>query len=114
MKKKVDIFLTHINESINQIEDYMRGVSEKKFIADRKLQDAVIRRLEIIGEATKNLTIDFVDKYPKIDWRSFAGLRDKLIHHYFGVNLKRIWKIIKDELPQLKKYLKEIQELKNE
>jgi len=67
-----------------------------------------LRRLEVIGEAVKNLPLDFREKYPNIDWKKIAGLRDVLIHAYFGVSLERIWVIVKDDLPDLKKKIKKI------
>ena len=66
------------------------------------MQDAVLRRLEIIGEAVKNLDEDFKNRYPEIPWKKIAGLRDVLIHEYFGVSLKRIWRVIKIDLVDLK------------
>ncbi len=66
---------------------------------DIKTQDAVVRNLEIIGEATKNIFSDFKEKYPKLPWKELAGMRDRLIHHYFGVNYDIVWVIVKEELP---------------
>jgi uncharacterized protein with HEPN domain len=65
-------------------------------LKDRKTQDAVIRNLEIIGEAVKNLPAELTDKYPEIPWKNIAGMRDRLIHHYFGVNLKMVWGVVEN------------------
>ena len=108
MKKDSTVFLKHILESINLIQKYTKGFTKKKFKKSRKIQDAVIRNLEIIGEATKNLPKEFTAKYPEISWRKIAGLRDVLIHMYFGVDLDMTWDVIKTHLPDLKKKIKAI------
>ncbi len=108
MKKDVKIFLRHILESINRIEDFMKGVSREKFLKSNITQDAVIRRFEIIGEATKNIPRNFREKYPEIPWKRMAGLRDVLIHKYFGVDLNLTFKIAKKDLPELKEKILKI------
>ncbi len=83
-----------------------------EFYEDSIVQDAVLRRLEIIGEAVKNVPDDFRAKYPDVPWRQIAGMRDVLIHAYFGVNLRRVWKVVKEDLPGLKlKILKILEEI---
>lgn len=86
------------------------GVSRPKLNKDRMRRNAIIREFEIIGEAVKNLPLDFTLKYPHIEWAKIAGLRDKLIHHYFGIELDIVLGIIKQDLPRLKKDIKEILE----
>ncbi|MBS3118571.1 DUF86 domain-containing protein [Candidatus Woesearchaeota archaeon] len=108
MKKDAEIFLEHILESIEKIESYTAGVSEKKFKSSDQIQDAVIRNLEVIGEAAKNVPADFRGKFPEIRWKEISGMRDILIHQYFGVDLDIIWKIISDDLPKLEKAIKSI------
>ena len=110
MKKNPKIFLQHIIECIEEIEKHIKGVSEKRFMDDVKTQDAVIRRIEIIGEATKNLPFGFKKKNPQIEWREIAGMRDKLIHEYFGVNIDLVWVVIKNDIPKLKKQISELLE----
>lgn len=95
MKKDPKVFLTHILESIQLIEEYSKKFSEVKFHKDRFLQDAIIRRLEIIGEAVKNLPASFKGKYEDIPWRQMAGMRDVLIHEYFDIDLFLTWKVVK-------------------
>ncbi|MBU1045732.1 DUF86 domain-containing protein [Patescibacteria group bacterium] len=102
MDKDPRPYLNDILESIERIENYVEMTSEENFFQDTQYQDAIIRRLEIIGEATKNLPKDFKNDYPEVPWRKIAGIRDILIHEYFGVNLKRIWKIAEKDLPELK------------
>ena len=105
MKKDPKVFLTHILESIQLIEEYSQKLSETKFHKDRLLQDAVIRRLEIIGEAVKNLPVSFKTKHLDIPWKQMAGMRDVLIHEYFDVDLFLTWQVVKQELPLVKKKL---------
>jgi uncharacterized protein with HEPN domain len=103
-------FLSDIREAIHRIATYVAGMSYETFIADVKTQDAVIRNLEIIGEATKNLSEELLRKYPDIPWKSVAGVRDRLIHHYFGVNLDIVWQIATAELPQVSSILEKNKE----
>jgi len=108
MKKDPLVFVKHILESIENIESFSRGLSKSEFANDRLRQSAIIREIEIIGEAVKNLPEEFTAKYPFIEWTKIAGARDKLIHHYFGVDLDVIWDIIKYDLPELKKNIEKI------
>ena len=106
--KEPAIFINHILDSIEDIEDYSRNISSNQFLQDKKLQDAIIRRIEIIGEAVKNIPDSFRKKHPKIPWKGIAGMRDKIIHHYFGLDLDTIWNVVKEEIPTLKKEIKNI------
>jgi uncharacterized protein with HEPN domain len=108
MKKEPKVFIEHILESIALIETYAEQLSKKEFFEKVPIQDAVIRRLEIIGEATKNVPSEWRDKYQDIPWRQVAGMRDILIHEYFGVDLDLTWRVIKEDLPELKQKLGEI------
>ena len=110
MSKDNTVFLKHILDAIDIIEDYLKGRSYEEFKNNRMLQDAVIREIEIIGEATKNLSAEFRDKYPEIPWRQMAGMRDKLIHGYFGVDLGAVWDTATKDIPSLKEKLREILE----
>lgn len=105
MKKDPKIFLKHIQESIEKIERHTKEMSEGEFKDDIKTQDAIIRRVEIIGEAVKNLPSEFKRKHSKIEWREIAGMRDKLIHEYFGVNLDMVWEVIRKDIPKLKEQI---------
>lgn len=101
MIKDNKIYLEHIKDAINQINKYSKDIDHDGFIKSRLVQDATIRQLEIIGEATKNLSEDFRNKYKNIPWRNIAGMRDKLIHGYMGVDLEDVWKTIKEDIPTL-------------
>ena len=108
--KKPEIFLEHILGSIGLIEEYTRGKTKEDFLSSISLQDKVIRRLEIIGEAVKNLPLEITEKYSDIPWKRIAGMRDKLIHGYFGVDFDFTWGVVKRDLPDLKKKIERIME----
>ncbi len=108
MKKDTAIFIIHILESITIIEKFTKGVSREEFVASVLLQDATIRRLEIIGEAVKNIPDDFRKKHPGVPWSAMARTRDKLIHGYFGVDIGLTWDIVKKDLPVLKRKLNKL------
>jgi len=105
LSKNPKIFIEHILECISIIEDYTEKISQDDFVISLQVQDAVIRRIEIIGEAVKNLPDSLRNSYPHIPWRSLTGMRDILIHQYFGVDLKLTWQTVKQDLPLLKKEL---------
>jgi uncharacterized protein with HEPN domain len=87
---------------IDRIEQYTAGLDEQSFRENTQVQDAVLRRLEVMGEAVKSIPESFRSRYPDIQWRNIAGLRDVLIHQYFGVNLHRTWLVVKEDIPILK------------
>jgi uncharacterized protein with HEPN domain len=101
-------FLSDIREAVRRIRAYTAVMTYDGFLADMKTQDAVIRNLEIIGEATKSLSAKLRGKYLDVPWKGMAGVRDRLIHHYFGVNLDIVWDIVTDELPGLESQVEEI------
>jgi uncharacterized protein with HEPN domain len=86
------------------------GMTYESFVTDSKTQDAVVRNLEILGEATKNLSNELRAKYPSVPWRNMAAARDRLIHHYFGTNLDIVWQIATVELPQVASQLETIED----
>lgn len=103
MKRDARVYIEDILEAITKIEEYMKGLkNDEEFYDNTQVQDAVLRRLEIIGEAVKNIPNEFRDQYPDIPWKQIAGMRDILIHEYFGVNLRRALKVIKEDMLDLK------------
>ncbi|MBI5797507.1 DUF86 domain-containing protein [Candidatus Woesearchaeota archaeon] len=108
MEKDPKIFLDHILKSIEIIEGTIKNKSKEEFFKQRDLQDICIYRIQIIGEAAKNISKKFQQEHKDIPWKEMAGTRDKLIHDYFGVDFEICWVIIKKELPKIKKGLKEI------
>jgi uncharacterized protein with HEPN domain len=110
VKRDNRLYIADIIKSIDAIEEYVAGLAEEEFKSNLMKQDAVARRIEIIGEASKNLTSEYKKKHAEIPWRKIAGMRDILVHAYFGVNIDRIWAVMKKDLPQLKKQIKKIKD----
>ncbi|MBU0501974.1 MAG: DUF86 domain-containing protein [bacterium] len=100
--KNNTVYIKHILDAIKKVEEYTNKFDENKFSKDTLVQDGVIRQIEIIGEATKNLSDEFRDKHKQIPWKDIAGMRDKLIHGYFGVDINAVWDTAKKDLPSLK------------
>ena len=109
MSNRMDIDLIEdILVCLTKIEDYIAQMSYEKFQEDPKTQDAVIRNIEIIGEASKLISKELKQNYPMIPWKAIAGTRDRLIHDYFGVNIDVVWEIATKDVPNLKQNLKRI------
>ncbi len=109
MSRRSDrLLLEDIYQAIERIEQYIENFAFQDFLKDIKTQDAVIRNLEVIGEAVKHLSSDVREAYPQVPWRAMAGLRDRLIHHYFGINLDVVWEIVTNELPLVKQQIRHI------
>ncbi|RME23459.1 MAG: DUF86 domain-containing protein [Deltaproteobacteria bacterium] len=100
--RPITLLLSDIIESIEKIERYVSALSYDGFIADEKTIDAVVRNLEIIGEASNRLPESFQAQHPEIEWRRIVGLRNRIVHAYFGLDLEIIWEILQNELPVLK------------
>jgi uncharacterized protein with HEPN domain len=108
MKKDPLVFIKHIRDFIDDIESYVRNKTKSQFLKNKMMQDAIVRKIGVIGQAVKNLPASFTNKYPAVPWSDIAGMRDKLIHYYFGVDLDKVWDVIKQDIPELKKQIKEI------
>jgi len=102
------VFLKHILDEIDFLTRETEGIKFEDFINNEILKRACSRSLEIIGEAVKNLSPDFKRRYKETDWKKIAGLRDKIIHYYFGVNWDILWDVIKNRLPELKEQVRNI------
>ena len=95
------VYLQHIREALQDIAAYC-GSDHGAFLDDRMRQDATLRKLEVIGQAVKNLSDNTKSRQPEIPWKQIAGMRDKVIHDYFGVNLEIVWAVVQKELPKLR------------
>ena len=109
MSKRADnLYIDDILDSIQQIEEYTKGIDINVFIKDRKTVDAVIRNISVIGEAVNNISKELKFIYPQIPWREIADMRNKAIHEYFGIDLDILWKTVKEDLPTFKEQLIDI------
>jgi len=104
-----DPYLRHILDAIQKIERYAE-VGHDELIAESMRHDAVIRQLEIIGETTKRLSPEMLGRHPEVPWRQVAGMRDVLIHDYMGVDLERVWNVVRRDLPLLRKAVEKLLE----
>lgn len=110
-KRNPEVFLRDILKSIQKIQKYITVKTYEEFIENELLVDGVIRNLEVIGEAVKNIPMSLKQKYPSVKWKKVAGLRDILIHEYFGIDYELLWDIVKNEIPSLGRQIDDI--LKN-
>ena len=106
--KRNKVYLQHILDSTAAIDSFVAAIKPEEFLEERLLQDGVIRELEIVGEAAKNLSEDFRNSNNHIPWKDIMGTRDRLIHEYFGVDLDTVWKTAKQDLPRLKKWVDDL------
>lgn len=110
MAKDPLILIDHILESIELIEEYTKGISKKEFLSSFQRKDAVVKRIEIIGEAARNLPTQLKRKYPNIPWKKISGMRDVLIHEYFQIDYELTWDTVKKDLPVFRKQLLDLKE----
>lgn len=108
MRKDDSVYLRHVLDAIDRIEEYTGDITHTSFLADHLRQDAAIRQIEVIGEAAKKLSSELKDRHPEIPWKDVVGMRDKLIHDYFGVDLDAVWDTIEKDVPQLKDKIRAI------
>jgi len=105
MKKDDTVYMKHILDAIHRVEEYTQNIEYKDFIENHLIQDGVIRQIEIIGEAVKILSNEIREKYTDVPWKDIVGMRNKLIHNYFGVDVDAVWETVKKDIPVLKKKL---------
>ncbi len=110
MKRLIKLFIQDIVEQINDIESFSKNISKESLSKNKLRRNALARCLEIIGEAVKNIPTNIREKYPEIEWRKIAGLRDIIIHAYFDVDVDIVWEIINKDIPIFKKQILKIKE----
>jgi len=106
--RKDKAYLQDITEAISDIERFLEGITQEEFSKNKEKQYAILKALEIIGEAAKNLSKELKARHGEIPWRDIAGMRDKLIHAYFGVKLELVWETVHRKLPELKNQISNI------
>lgn len=115
MKSRHDrLYLYDIIECCDRVAGYVRGVREEDYHLNPMLQDALVRNIEVVGEAVKNLSLDLKDQNPDIAWSLISRMRDKIAHHYFRINLDVVWKTATDDLPVLREHIALIYESSSE
>jgi uncharacterized protein with HEPN domain len=108
MSRSVRVYLCHIRDEADVLLRFSQGIDKEAFLNDETLTRSFVRSLEIIGEATKNLPDSLREKYARVPWRQMAGMRDKLIHEYFGVNYDLVWDVVIHQIPVLHEQIQAI------
>jgi len=108
MKRDISLFIRDIIYNMELADEFIGGLTSKDLAKDHKTVYAVIRCIEIIGEAVKHVPANVKKKYPEIPWKDIAGMRDKAIHFYFGLNLEKVWLVIKNDVPKIKPMIKKV------
>ncbi len=108
MRRDLRDYVVDILNAIIEVEEFTRGMDFERFLTDKKTINAVIRSLEVMGEAAKRIPEDVRQEYPDIPWKQMAGMRDKLIHEYSGMDLDIVWTAVKEELPPIKPLIEKV------
>jgi uncharacterized protein with HEPN domain len=108
MKRDDTVYLHHILDAIGLIEEYTKGMSENEFFANSMAHDAVVRQIEIIGEAARSISEEFREKHSKLPWGKMIGIRNKIIHEYFNANYAIVWDTVSEDLPGLKESIEKM------
>jgi len=101
-------YVRDILDSIQDVEEFISGITFEEFLQNKKINKAIIRSLEVLGEASKKIPDDIKTRYPDVPWKRMSGMRDKLIHEYFGADLNIVWNVVKNELPPIKPFIEQL------
>ena len=108
MRRDISLYIKDILQNMSDAEEFIQGFSYDQFASDKKTLNAVMRSMEVIGEAAKKVPDEIRAKYPSVPWKEMAGMRDKLIHFYFGVDREAVWLVVKDRIPIIKPFIGQI------
>ena len=108
MNRNMALYIRDILGNMGDVEEFLQGMSYEQFITDKRTVNAVLRSIEVIGEAAKNVPDDIREKHVEIPWRELAGMRDKVIHFYFGVDLQTVWLVSSERFPALRPYFEKV------
>ena len=108
MSRNITIYIKDIVQNMRDAEEFIQGIDYKRFEADKKTFNAVVRAIEVIGEAAKHVPESVRSKYPALPWKEMAGMRDKVIHFYFGINRELVWLVVKERIPSIRPLLEQI------
>ena len=108
MIRNISMYVKDILQNMRDAEEFIQGMPYEQFVADKKTFNAVVRAIEVIGEAAKNVPASIRDKYPTVPWKEMGAMRDKVIHFYFGVNREAVWLAVKERIPAIKPVIEQI------
>lgn len=108
MSRNIRLYIRDILENMRDAEEFIRGMSYDQFAGDKRTVNAVLRSIEVVGEATKNVPDDIRSAYPQVPWKEMAGMRDKVVHFYFGVDKEIVWLVARDRIPALRPLIEQI------
>jgi len=108
MKRNVSLYIRDIVQNMQDAEEFIQGFSYDQFVSDKKTFNAVVRSIEVIGEAAKHVPAGVREKYPAVPWKEMAGMRDKVSHFYFGVDREAVWYAVKERIPALRPIIEKI------
>ena len=110
MSRTISIYIKDILQNMDDAVEFIQGMSYEQFVADKRTLNAVLRSIEVVGEATKNIPDEVRTRYPQVPWKEMAGMRDKVIHSYFGVDRETVWLVVRDSIPAIKPLMQQVLE----